>query len=250
MDKYGNNFKKIIKIDTTSTDRREGTTRITQEVLNTLYGFLDSKILVIPKNNLHFELPESGFITDVNIINYFCNEIKDQKISIQKSKAERDSRYIIPIPCAFVTYQNKVLILRRKEEGHALHNTYAVWAGGHMQQSDDQGNDVIISTLTRELSEELFIKDDYNIIKIPLGLVRTNKEGKRALRHIGIVYKIELSTPSIALALDQKEFRETRGRSVSGRLIEIGKLREYYNDMGDWSKFIVDNQFPEQQELF
>ena len=62
-----------------------------------------------------------------------------------------------------------------------------------------------------------------------------------------------LSTPStaeVALGIDQKEFRETKGRSVSGRLVEIDRIGDYYKYMKGWSKFIVDHFWPEQGTLF
>ena len=34
---------------------------------------------------------------------------------------------------------------------------------------------------------------------------------------------------------------------MSGRLVEIGRIAEFYDAMGDWSKFIVDHFWPEQK---
>jgi predicted NUDIX family phosphoesterase len=56
-----------------------------------------------------------------------------------------------------------------------------------------------------------------------------------------------LKSENVALALNQKEFRETRGSTMSGRLVEIGRIAEFYDEMGDWSKFIVDHFWPGQK---
>jgi hypothetical protein len=61
------------------------------------------------------------------------------------------------------------------------------------------------------------------------------------------LYEVELTSENVALALNQKEFRETRGSSMSGRLVEISRIAEYYDSMGDWSKFIVDQFWPGQK---
>jgi predicted NUDIX family phosphoesterase len=124
-----------------------------------------------------------------------------------------------------------------------LHDTYALWAGGHVSQSDD-GAEILINTLNRELTEEVFIKEAFQLNRNPVGLIRTNEDA-RASRHIGVLYEINLTSDDVALALNQKEFRETRGSSMSGRLIDLNQISELYGEMGDWSKSIVDRFWPE-----
>ena len=75
-------------------------------------------------------------------------------------------------------------------------------------------------------------------------LVRTNEDA-RASRHIGVVYNLTLRSGDVALAMNQKEFRSTRGNSMSGRLVSIEELSEFYPKMGDWSKSIVDALWPQ-----
>ena len=149
-----------------------------------------------------------------------------------------------PIPCAILRYENKILFVRRKKPGHPLHDTYAVWAGGHVSEIDN-GADILVNALERELSEELFIREAFNLNRTPVALIRTSEDA-RASRHIGVLYEVELQSENVALALNQKEFRETRGSSMSGRLVEICRIAEYYSAMGDWSKFIVDRFWPDQ----
>lgn len=247
MHQHRSKFKRILQIDTTSVDRRDGVARITTEILQTLHRFLDETICVIPKSSWAVELPNAGFVANAALLESFSSIASREKLFFPKSYAENNTDYLIPIPCAIVRYEDQILFLKRNEEGHSLHDTYTIWAGGHIAQSDDVGPDILVSALRRELSEELFIRDDYEIV--PLGIVRTS-EDERASRHIGIVYQANLSSPNVALALHQKEFRETRGRSMSGRLVDISKLNEFRGDMGDWSRFIVDHYWPMQGKLF
>jgi predicted NUDIX family phosphoesterase len=113
--------------------------------------------------------------------------------------------------------------------------------------SNHQGREKNLKALDRELSEEIFIRDEFETLQ--LGLVRTS-EDERAARHIGIVYRADLSSPHVALALHQKEFRETKGKSMSGRLVPSERLVEIYDEMGDWSQYIVDEFWPGQKDLF
>ena len=163
-----------------------------------------------------------------------------------RSQAEQNANFLQPIPCAMLRYDDRVLLLRRKKPGHPLHDTYAVWAGGHVVQADD-GNEILLNTLNRELTEEVFIKEAFELNPSPIGLIRTNEDA-RASRHVAILYEIRLKSENVALALNQKEFRSTRGSSMSGRLVQIKEMAGLYDDMGDWSKFIVDHFWPEQAQ--
>lgn len=247
ISEYGSNFKQLIKIDTTHMATLEGVVNLTRATLNALNTFLDPLLCVVPKHLWDCDLPANRFIDDKDIACRFIETVETHKCFVRRSEGERNSEYLIPIPCALIRYRDQILFLRRNEPGHPLHDTYAIWAGGHVSDIDDHGDSVVIEGLKRELAEEVFIKDGYTLE--PIGLVRTSSDD-RAARHIGIVYEARLSTSDVSLALDQKEFRETRGLSMSGRLVEIGRVREYYRDMGDWSRYIIDRYWPDQGSLF
>jgi predicted NUDIX family phosphoesterase len=218
MEKNGSRFRKIVTIDTTDIETRDGVATITDEVLGTLNGFLDESIGVVPSTSVT-DLPDFGFVSDPAVVSNFVRTVNAEKQFVPRSEAERSPIYLQPIPCAVIRYENKVLFLKRKKPGHPLHDTYAVWAGGHVSASDD-GDEILLNTLKREISEEVFIKGAYELNPEPVGLIRTNEDA-RASRHIGVLYEITLTSEDVALALNQKEFRETRGSSMSGRLAVI-----------------------------
>ncbi|HXM43197.1 MAG TPA: hypothetical protein VN924_18315 [Bryobacteraceae bacterium] len=206
-------------------------------------NLLDESICVVPRAKVA-RLPDAGFVSDLSVVAGFVSAVNSEKQFVPRSVAERDPAFLQPIPCAILRYGNKILFLKRKKAGHPLHDTYAVWAGGHVSQSDD-GPNVLVKALARELSEEVFIKEAFDLPEAPIGLLRTNQDA-RASRHIGVLYEVVLKSENVALALNQKEFRETRGSSMSGKLVEIDRIAEFYDAMGDWSKFIVDRFWPDQ----
>jgi len=161
LEKYGMKFKKTVIIDTTRKNTKEGATTIAVETLGALREFLDESLCVLHRSKLPIELPKKGFVYDSNAAKTFIEALASSKEFVPRSKAEYDPDYWIPIPCAVVLFKEKVLILKRKEEGHALHDTYAIWAGGHVFQSDNQGPDIAVQCLKRELMEELYIQGDY-----------------------------------------------------------------------------------------
>jgi predicted NUDIX family phosphoesterase/thymidylate kinase len=241
---YGAKFKRIVSIDTTTTKTRQGVARITDEALNVLNEFLDESICFVPVEAVRTPLPKSGFVSDSKIISGFVDAVKREKTFLPRSQAEQNANYLQPIPCAMLRYEDKILLLKRKKPGHPLHDTYAVWAGGHVVQADE-GDNILINTLERELTEEVFIKEAFELNPNPVGLIRTDEDA-RASRHIAVLYEITLKSENVALALNQKEFRSTRGSSMSGRLVQISEMGAICDEMGDWSKFIVEHFWPEQ----
>lgn len=103
--------------------------------------------------------------------------------------------------------------------------------------------------------EEIFIRGAYTVSEKPVALVRID-ETTRASRHIGVLYEITLSSNDVALAMNQKEFEETRGTSMSGKLVNPDALQEIYEDLNDGSKSMVTFYWPgleaqaERESLF
>lgn len=247
--RYGHLFKKIVRVDTTALPTRQGVINLTRATLQALNSFLDPNLCVVPKSQVPFVLPDEGFVHDPVLARHFIDLVHARRQFVKRSDGENDQNVYIPIPCAIIAFENSILFLKRKEHGHPLHDTYAIWAGGHISELDNEGTSLVETALRRELEEEVFIKDKYTLY--PVGLVRTSDD-ERASRHIGIVFMAKLTTADVSLALDQKEFRETRGLSMSGRLVDTARVHEFYADMGNWSRYLVDRFWPSQiqRDLF
>jgi predicted NUDIX family phosphoesterase len=239
---HGPRFKAIEHIDTTSMESRETATKITAKTLDVLTNFLDEEICVVPADAVSNEIPLKGFVTERAIVDAFVDAVGKHKKFVRRSRAEEDPTVIQPIPCAIIRWKEQVLLLRRNKKGHALHDKYLLWAGGHVNISDDCPT-ILQAALERELSEEIFIKGAYKLSEKPIALVRTD-ENARASRHIGVLYEITLESDDVALAMNQKEFKETRGTSMSGRLVEPAALVEVYDKLNDWSKSMVTHFWP------
>lgn len=240
---HGHRFKAIEHIDTTGKQSRETAVNIANKTLEVLTNFLDEEICVVPADAVSKDIPSKGLIVEHATVDRFVEVVNVHKQFIRRSKAEADPTSIQPIPCAMIRWKDQILLLRRNKKGHALHEKYLLWAGGHVNKSDASAS-ILLTALERELSEEIFIKGAYEISERPVGLVRTD-ENARASRHIGVLYEITLTSGDVALALNQQEFKETRGTSMSGRLVKPESLREVYDSLNDWSKFMVQHFWPE-----
>lgn len=256
MKHFVDKFKYIECIDTTQTILVEVGEKITRKTLEILSTSLDEKVLSIPQAALGELLTISGsriYETEKE----FYQIIQDEGKYISRSQVETADDYIQIISCGIIEYDGKLLLLRRKEidQTNRLHEKYVVWAGGHVREHDASlSTDVLREGLKRELSEELFIRNRYDIDG-PVGLLYFS-DNHRSKKHLGVVYKVRLQSDDVALGLDQSEFKERRGKSVSGTFQSPAQLREYYSGMEEWSKSILKylynttQEFPYQKELF
>lgn len=239
---HGSRFKAIEYIDTTGMESRDTAVKITEKALEVLTNFLDEEICVVPAGAVSTEIPSRGLVEDRATVDAFVDVVNRHKRFVRRSQAEGDPNLIQPIPCAIIRWKEQILLLRRNKKGHALHEKYLLWAGGHVNISDDSPA-ILVAALERELSEEVFIKGAYQVSDKPVALVRTD-ENARASRHIGVLYEITLSSDDVALAMNQKEFKETRGTSMSGKLVAPEALPEIYDKLNDWSKSMVHHFWP------
>ena len=248
-------FKYIECIDTTKTTLVEVGEKITRKTLEILGASLDEKILVVPRTSVKELLTASGFMVSEGKGKQINQIIQERGKYIPRSEIEKSDDYVQPIPCGIIEHEGKILLLRRSEidPNNRLHEKYVIWAGGHVREQD-ASEDTLVSGIKRELAEELFIKSQYSIDG-PIGFVYFPSSIK-SRKHLGVVYKIKLVSDEVALGLDQTEFKERRGKSVSGTFQSPSQLKSYYSGMEQWSKSILEKYYkievkePSDQQLF
>ena len=241
VQRFGDRFKTVEQINTDGKVAQQTAAMIASKTLDALTGFIDEEICVVPAELVSESIPRKGLVSDQGVVGEFVSLVNEHKKFVRRSEAEEDPRYVQPIACAVIRWEDKVLLLQRNKKGHALHHKFLLWAGGHVNVSDDSG-DLLVGALERELSEEIFIAGNYKVSEKPLALVRTD-ESERALRHIGVLYEITLTSADLASTLN-REFKETRGTSMSGRLATPMELPEVYEKLNDWSKSMAEFLWP------
>ena len=246
-------FKYLEIIDTTYSSLVEAGETITRKTLDILEASFDEEVLSIPKQSFNRLISSQGFIKfenrDAKVLSDLIN--LEGKF-IRRSNVEKSDDYVQIIPFGVLEYDNKVLLLRRKEpdSSNMLNEKYVIWAGGHVR-IQDKCNDTLKKGLLREIAEELFVKSQYSVDG-PIGLVYS-PTNTRAKKHAGILFKIDLEVEDVALGLDQTEFKERRGKSVSGTFLPQSKLIEYYSKMEAWSQLILRDYYkiiPKSADLF
>jgi predicted NUDIX family phosphoesterase len=233
-------FRSVNVIDTTNLERIDSLKKVTTESLMALDHLLDEKIFVFSRELLSRLSFTDGATVDLEQVRSFLEIIDARHYFVERRKAEADAELVQVIPSAIVEYDGKLLLLRRKERDvrDRLHNKYAIWAGGHAREQDRRaGGNTIENALRREISEELLIRRPLDFELIGLAYDRSNKH---SALHLGIVYRVKVGTSEVSLAMDQQEFKEKKGLSVSGKFFSPEEIVEQYSkELEPWSRSLL-----------
>ena len=123
---------------------------------------------------------------------------------LSRSEAEASDEFIQPIPCALVLGEDDgYYVFRRVNEGRAdLRSRLSLIVGGHIDWEADAPEfpQLVRSTLTREISEELRTCQLTSVTPIGLVVDHTSVESSR---HIGIVHEVVVKEPVRPLAAEE-----------------------------------------------
>lgn len=209
------------------------------KVLKALDRFLDEQIVVFPTEQFRSLDVFSGFFDDPGLLRRFVQIVRDHSKPIIRRIAEADYLGLVqPIPLAYFTHEGEYLLLRRQEQerDNYMHDKYVIWAGGHPRPGDEEDGDLLEGCLLREIAEELQLKGP--ITPEFMGLVH-DAEKTKYVSHVGVVYRIAVEDPDIALALGQGEFKESRGQGASCKFVGVDELKKHFEKMDRWSKRII-----------
>jgi predicted NUDIX family phosphoesterase/predicted ATPase len=219
---------RIHTIDTSFGETRDDPKRtaevVADIVLSLIEEQLQEEVLVLAKskiaelfnNRLCLPAEDAAVLTKMFIEN---GEFRP------RDQAEEDRELIQALPLVIVrNASGEVLRLRRKERStdNPLHQTIAIWAGGHVRKEDATNGDALIQCAMRELVEELRLNVEPKELRL-IGAVYVDTGGSTS-KHVGIAFEWKAKTDDVAVALSSAEFFERRGTSLSGSFVSLEKL--------------------------
>lgn len=155
---------------------------------------------------------------------------------LPRSEAEASDEFIQPIPCALVLgeQQDGYYVFRRIKEGRAdLSARLSLVVGGHIDwmAGEPEFSQLVRSTLTREISEELCAGAPTSIT--PIGLV-VDHSSVESSRHVGIVHEVVLGGRIRPLATEEFSVWS----SYIGRPYSTSELSARLGKLDPWSAII------------
>lgn len=187
--------------------------------------------MVVKRELLESFLSSGESLMTGNIGTLFNRILKDH-LFVSRSAAEYDFDLKQVIPYVIVRHQNNFLLLRRtsKQTEKRLHNKYSLGIGGHINPSlpDDQGSNIIIKGLYRELHEEVLLGDG-GVLSFE-GIINDDSSSVSKV-HLGLLYELEVES-------DEFTIREVD--KMVGYWVDRKGLRRVYDQMETWSQIVLD----------
>jgi len=161
-------------------------------------------------------------------------EIKRKASFIAREKAENDEsfRQIIPYVVIYRTHPKTEFFLfkRLNTQGEErLHNLYSLGAGGHINPIDKKKHDPLSAGLMRELEEELFLPDSYELSF--KGWIYSRIDPVACV-HAGMIYLMNVPDGEIRI-------RETD--KMTGEWCDIPALISRKDSMEGWSRIVLEH---------
>ena len=188
----------------------------------------DEKVLVVPAKIIFKEGKWQGFKKDN--LDYYVELIKNNYQFKRREDVENDSSWQHIIPYIVFNCDEQFFIYKYlpKAGEQRLVDTYQIGVGGHINEIDVNGGDVLEEGMMREWNEEVDYKG--NILEKKLVGILHDESGSVEQVHLGLVYSFVGDSPEISI----KETEKMAGELIN--LKDIGKKIESNN--GVWIKVV------------
>lgn len=194
----------------------------------------DEQILVVKRTHLFTpDAPAWHGIKNSKVAMY-VDLIYQQKEFQPRRLMELDQAYKQIIPYMVFQYENRYFLMQRTSttSEQRLKNLYSLGIGGHVQEQDVVGFN-LIDWARREFHEEISYNSSFSVTTIGILNDDTNDVGKV---HLGLVLLLQGTSDEISIKSELK----------SGKLVTLAECRAHYDQLESWSKCVVD--VLEQQE--
>jgi len=241
--KYKDNFQ-ILNIDTTKTIPVEGVKTIAYELLKTAQRLVDEDIAVVERSYIEKGEFQGPVISRAASIEEFMIGLEQRIKWVKRADAEKDNSLVQIIPVAVIKRANEVLVFNIRGEAQGrLTNRNSIWAGGHIRNSDKNKWDRFIgnmfhSCLARELDEEIRITLDLNDLMALPNAIIWDTSNPRSAQHLALFYDYGISTKAPKKVLHEREFYETKSKSLFTKYRSVDRLLEL-NDWETWSIYFM-----------
>ena len=193
----------------------------------------DEEILVVPRTDLFWNGPFRGVSTTG--LDVYVERVRRHGFFKRRGDVEDDPSLKQIIPYLLVRRAGRYMLFRRTKAGGEarLHDLYSLGVGGHIARgdagaSDEVVADVVAAGLRRELEEELVVTGAWTT---RLAGVLNDDDNPVGQVHFGLVHVVDVASGEVAV-------RETD--RLTGRLADMGDIRNAYPQMETWSQLVVD----------
>lgn len=205
-------------------------------------NYMRPDVLVVPADSVASLFQASGFYADEKSISEVRDAISNYGKYVGREWAESTESVKQIVAYGMIRNGNKVLCLRRAKKSNrkALRLRYTVLVGGHVDSAEMKEEEPVASCLTRELEEELGIKE-FGPIKL-IGVV-VDTETNVGRLHLGLIYDVPIQESTLVLTpeLDNGEFVNSSKREEYP-LQDYSELVSRAGLFDPWSKLTLSDK--------
>lgn len=206
-------------------------------------------IFAVPEGILAGFYDRPQFCADGLAVQNALGEIRRHGDFYSREWAEQTEEVRQIIPCAIVRNNaHGLLRLKRATQSrNDLRLRHTLLFGGHIDEADAQGGDMLQNCVRRELHEELGIHAiSAKITPNPIGIV-ADPSTPSSRRHFGVVFECRFFGDTLAVDsnCDNSEFVNARRRKAVHHFDKIGDFRDD-NNFDPWSLHLLSSGFARQ----
>lgn len=236
-------FHEVFMIDTSNKNQDQVGKEVTEKTLDTLKNMLMERIGYFEKNS---EI--NRVLSSKNTFEY--DELKTLLKNIKfdlRDNVESNTEFLQPIPVAIISNRKKDKVLVIKKNKNAVSpnspekDKILLYIGGHSRYEDMTevtSQDFLAicrSTLKREVKEEIGISIALNEIE-PFFIY--SEDNDKSKKHLAVCFFVMVDEDGIKLRLDSQELVLNKGKSKSGRFLDIKEVLKEA-ELERWSRIIL-----------
>lgn len=159
----------------------------------------------------------------------FLDVVQGNCTFLGRDVAENDPGHKQIISYCVIMSGDRVFMTRRtkKQTEARLHDRMSIGIGGHVA-SVDEGPDLVLRGLRRELEEEVYISGDYTMRYV--GVINDNSTEVGKV-HAGICYLVQVAPGDCEIREKEK---------MTGGWVRFADIGQYYDNFEEWSKIVVN----------
>jgi len=182
-------------------------------------------VMVVPTCELRPYLGQQGLNRGLD--DALLQLIENRHLFLPRADVEEDPSYRQLIPYVTLCRPGEVFVMQRLKRGmeKRLHGLLSLGAGGHIDLADENGGDVLLRGLRRELHEELRIERPGALT--PVGIIHDNSNAVGRV-HLGLFF---------TLSAEDAAVRETE--KLEGSWVARSRLPALEDRMENWSRIVL-----------
>lgn len=246
-ERFGSKFRQIEVVETSDLAQNEVSALVTERTLEILRRITEERIGYVSSQSLSrfhaagafrlSDLAEAGTVLEFG----------------RRDSVEANQKSVQPVACLMLTNpkRDRVLVVRKRpssiSESSPESGALLAYVGGHVRREDQLDRDEKLSTtlartLAREVSEELGVSISADDLDDPLCIWDDTHPTSR--RHLCVMYVTDrLDLDKMELNLDSYELIQTKGKSESGRMLDLRELAGRSVDLDSWSRIALQSDF-------